>query len=203
MADEQEQNTENEGTSTQTDGKVTLTQEKLDGLINSKFAAGAEKATKELLANIGVDDITILKGIVSNHKEQQEANKTELQKLQEQLEVERMAKVELEMKLVNTQTETEIQNIAMANGINPNKIKYFKIDFLEAKQSEGFNAEEFIENLKKTQPDFFGFIDERRPPVNVPNPQGSKTPSSSIKMIDYARLPAEERKKYKSTDIIR
>lgn len=184
------------------DATVTMTQEKLDGLINGKFRSGAEKATSELLTSIGVDDIDVLKSIVSTHRESEEASKSELQKMQELLELEKTAYAELESKLNSTLTETEIQNIAIANGINPDRMKYFKMDYLEAKQEEGFELEKFISTLKETQPDFFGFIDERVR-KNIPNPPSRNTPSTQIKMTDYAQLPAAERRKYKSTDIIR
>ena len=124
-----------------------------------------------------------------------------MQKLQEQLEAERTINADLESKLNTTLTDTEIQNLAMQHGINPNKIKYFKMDYLEAKQAEGFDSDKFIGELKEKQPESFSFVDERR--SQVPNPPSKKTPSTQIKMADYVQLPLAERKKYKSSDIIR
>lgn len=206
MADEQNntENNENTDTSTENGGEttVTMTQEKLDSLINSRFAKGAEKAQTELLQTLGVDDVDVLKSLVTTHREQEDASKSELQKMQELLELEQSRAAELEGKLTSTLTETEIQNIVMQYGINPEKMKYFKMDYLEAKQDESFDLEKFIGVLKEKQPDFFGFIDERKNRT-VPNPQSKNAPTGSIKMSDYAQLPAVERKKYKSSDIIR
>jgi hypothetical protein len=205
MADEHNENTENnDNTSGQNggDSTVTMTQEKLNSLINGKFAKGAESANKQLLESIGVDDIDVLKSIVTTHRESEEASKSELQKLQDLLDAERIVNTDLESKLNTTITETEIQNIAIANGINPEKMKYFKMDYLEAKQVEGFELEKFISGLKEKQPDFFGFVDERVP-KNIPNPPNRSAPSTQIKMVDYVQLPAAERKKYKSSDLIR
>ena len=205
MADEHN-NTEGENNTSGSNGgsenTVTMTQEKLDGLINSKFASGAEKAQGELLKSLGVDDIDVLKSLVTTQKEQEEASKSELQKLQDLIEAERGINAELEGKLTATLTETEIQNIVMQHGINPEKMKYFKMDYLDAKQVEGFELDKFIGELKEKQPDFFGFIDERQN-KKIPNPPSKPAPSGSIKMADYSQLPAAERRKYKSSDIIR
>ena len=115
-----------------------MTQDKLDSLINGKFASGADKATKELLAGIGVDDVDVLKSIVTAHKNNEEASKSELQKMQELLEAERTLNSDLEGKLATTMTDAEIQTLAMVHGISPEKMKYFKMDYLDAKQAEDF-----------------------------------------------------------------
>lgn len=181
---------------------VTISQEKLNSLISEKFKKGAEKANTTLLESLGVDNLDSLKEIVKAKAEADEASKTELQKLQDQLEAERNAKADLESRLNQTVTETEVQNIALSNGINPDKVKYFKMDYLEAKNKEGFDSEKFISELKEKQPDFFNAVGDVST-VNVGNPPNRRTPSTQIKMEDYVQLSAEERKKYKSTDLIR
>ena len=205
MADEHTPNTETQTetpTTTGGDSTVTMTQDKLDGLINGKFAKGAEKATNELLSSMGVDDIDVLKSIVTTHQETQEASKSELVKLQEQLDLERGVTSTLQGQLDANIADAEIQNLALANGINPEKLKYFKMDYKEAKSVEGFEVDKFISTLKEKQPDFFGYVDERNK-ANVPNPPSRKTPSTQIKMADYSKLSAAERVKYKASDIIR
>ena len=210
MADEQSQNTDeqNKDTSTSNDGNqtVTMTQAEFDAKFNDSFGKGATKggttATADLLASMNVGDIDKLKSIVSTFNENEEASKSELVKLQEQLDLERGVTSTLQSQLDANIADAEIQNLALANGINPEKLKYFKMDYEEAKSVEGFEVDKFISALKEKQPDFFGFVDERTP-HNVPNPPSRKTPSTQIKMDDYVQLKAEERKKYKSSDIIR
>jgi len=208
MAEEHDDNTGKKETTPTPDGgneTVTMTQAAFDAKFNESFGKGAAKggntATTELLASIGVDDIDVLKSIVTTHQENQEADKTELQKMQDLLEAERLISTTLEGKLNANIADTEIQTLALANGINPDKMKYFKMDYAEAKNVEGFNVDTFISALKEKQPDFFGFVDERK--VHVPNPQSKHTPSSQIKMPDYSKLSAVERAKYKASDIIR
>jgi len=181
MGDGQSQNTENENTSTQTGGE--------------------EQTVSMTQSNIGVDDVDVLKSIVTTHKDNEQASKTELEQLTGLLEEERNKSLGLEQKLTETATEAEIQNIAIKHGINPDKMKYFKMDYLDASQGEGFDIEKFIGVLKEKQPDFFGFVDERR--TNVPNPQSRTTPSTQISMEKYVQLSAGDRAKYKSDDIIR
>ena len=57
---------------------VTMTQAKLDDLINGKFKKGAEKATTDLLATLGAENIESVKAILDKQKETEDANKTEL-----------------------------------------------------------------------------------------------------------------------------
>lgn len=180
---------------------VSISQEKLNSLINEKFKKGAEKSKAELLSSLGVESEDELKSIIEARKQAEEANKTELQKLQEQLELKDKAYSELEQRLNAKTVDTEVQDIIMQNGIDPKMAKYVKIDYLEAKKGEDFELDKFVSSLKESQPGFFA--SDVRPPVNIDNPPSRQTPANQIKMADYALLSADERKKYKSTDIIR
>lgn len=180
---------------------VSISQEKLNSLINEKFKKGAEKSKAELLSSLGVESEDELKSIIEARKQAEEANKTELQKLQEQLESKDKAYSELEQRLNAKTVDTEVQDIIMQNGIDPKMAKYVKIDYLEAKKGEDFELDKFVESLKESQPGFFA--QDVRVPANIDNPASRSTPANQIKMADYALLTAEERKKYKSTDIIR
>lgn len=180
---------------------VTISQEKLNSLINEKFKKGAEKSKSELLASIGVESEDELKSIIEAKKEADEASKTELQKLQEQLESKDTAYSELEQRYNAKSVDTEVQDIIMQHGIDPKMAKYVKIDYLEAKKGEGFELDAFVTGLKESQPGFFATTE--RTPANIDNPQSRSAPANQITMADYAQLTADERKKYKSTDIIR
>lgn len=81
MADE---TTKGTGTEEQKETKVEETQQKSNETKQEETKADIEKAkndaVSELLKTLGVEDADSLKGIVTKHKEDEEANKTELQK---------------------------------------------------------------------------------------------------------------------------
>lgn len=81
MADE---TTKGTGTEEQKETKVEETQQKSNETKQEETKADIEKAkndaVSELLKTLGVEDADALKGIVTKHKEDEEANKTELQK---------------------------------------------------------------------------------------------------------------------------
>jgi len=199
MAEEQkpENNPQNEEIK-----NVTMTQADFDSKFNTSFGKGAAKANADFLTDLGVESIDDLKVIIKAKTDAEEADKTELQKVQDLLDVERGISADLESKLKTNLSDTEVQNIALDSGISADKVKYFKMDYMEAKKSENFDSEKFIETLKESQPSFF-VVGEGKVPSNVPNPPNRSNPSTQIKMKDYAQLPAAERRKYKSNDIIR
>jgi len=181
---------------------VEMTQADFDSKFNTSFGKGATKATSDILESLGVNSIDDLKDIVKAKNAADEESKTELQKVQDLLDVERGISAGLETKLSTTLSEAEVQNIALDSGISHDKIKYFKVDYLEAKKGENFDISKFIEGLKEEQPSLFA-VGDTKVPLNVPNPPNRSNPSTQIKMKDYAQLPAAERRKYKSNDIIR
>jgi len=180
---------------------VTIKQDKIDSLISSGYKKGAEKATAKLLGELGAESIDDVKAILKAKQDADEAEKTEFQKLQDQLEAKDGQINDLQTKLSVQLTDSEVRDIALDSGISPEKVKYFKMDYLEAKKSENFDSKSFIEGLKETQPDFFGV--EVRQPANIDNPPNKQTPSGKITMVDYSQLSAKDRKKYKASDIIR
>lgn len=202
MADEQEQNTaevETTPTDVGSSNLVSMTQEKLDSLINSKFGAGADKATKELLSQIGVDDVDVLKSIVSSHQEQQEASKSEFDKLSEQLTLERTQREALENQLSENENRLKISSLAAEYGISD--VSYFEHEYGKVANTEGFDFSTFMDDLKTNKWYIFGTIDERS--KNLSNPRSTKTPSTQITMTELAKLPAAERSKYKPNEIMR
>lgn len=79
-----EETTKGTGTEEQKETKVEETQQKPNETKQEETKADIEKAkndaVSELLKTLGVEDADALKGIVTKHKEDEEANKTELQK---------------------------------------------------------------------------------------------------------------------------
>lgn len=136
------------------DATVTMTQEKLDSLINAKYAKGADKATNDLLTSLGVDNIDSLKSVIQTQKEQEDASKTELEKAQSVIE-DLTAKMEANnQSLAKMQEKSVINGLAAKNGIED--IDYFEYSYNQAKGIEGFNEESFIDNLKESKPYVFG-----------------------------------------------
>lgn len=182
--------------------KVEMTQEEFDTKFNASFGKGAAKANADLLESLGVENLDDLKVIVKAKTDADEASKTELEKVQGLLNSERDKSIDLESRLNLNIANTEVQDFALDSGIDNSKMRYFKMDYAEAKKSEGFNKDNFIEELKEREPSFFTDNLDKTP-ANVPNPPNRSNPSTQIKMEDYAQLSAAERKKYKSSDIIR
>lgn len=133
---------------------VTMTQAKLDELINSKFGKGAEKAKAELLQELGVSDVDSLKGIIQLQKDAEEANKTELQKMQEQLEAMKSEKEAIEKKAQEANLTSEIAKLAALHGVQD--IEVFEVLYKNASKGEGFDGTSFLESLKEGKPYLFG-----------------------------------------------
>lgn len=170
--------------------KVELEQEKLDALINKGYAKGAEKAQSQLLAELGVDSLDSVKEVLKAKAEAEEAQKTELEKLHEQLEA---AKVEAEnAKKEREQTLESLQIQSLANESGVNDIEYFKFMRDQAKASEGFNDAEFLESLKETKPFLFNNNQMAKPKIDSSSNKGELEISQRIKgaktMADLDKL---------------
>ena len=169
MADEQTQNTENSTTVTPNtenggDSTVSITQEKLNSLINEKYAKGAEKATNELLSSLGVENVDSLKSIIQSKREQDEANKSDFEKAQETIN-ELQAKLETSTStLAQMQEANEINSLALEHGIADAEV--FKLLYSNAKSTEGFNPDSFIEGLRESKPYVFGQTQATTPKVD-------------------------------------
>ncbi len=151
------------------DSQVTMSQEKLDSLINGKFAKGAEKATNELLASLGVENIDSLKSIITTQKEQEEASKSDLEKAQETIN-----KLTEDLNISTSsmqkmQEANELSSLALQNGVQD--VDYFKFAYENAKNSEGFKLDEFMEKLKTDKPFVFN-------PTVIPTPKVDQSPNN-------------------------
>ena len=134
--------------------QVTMSQEDLNNLINGKFAKGAEKATNELLKDLGVDSTEALKGIIDAKKEQDDKNKTELEKVNEQLEALREQNNQLEQEKNKANAQATVNAMAVKHSVKD--VEYFAYELRKVQGGEDFKEEEFISNLKKNKPYVFG-----------------------------------------------
>jgi membrane-associated HD superfamily phosphohydrolase len=170
--------------------KVELEQEKLDALINKGYAKGAEKAQSQLLAELGVDSLDSVKEVLKAKAEAEEAQKTELEKLHEQLEAAKLEAENAKKEREQTLESLQIQSLANESGVND--IEYFKFMRDQAKASEGFNDAEFLESLKETKPFLFNNNQMAKPKIDSSSNKGELEISQRIKgaktMADLDKL---------------
>lgn len=166
--------------------QVTISQEKLDSLINEKFKKGAEKANAKLLEELGVDSIDSVKDILKAKQEADEAAKSELEKLQEIAEAERTSKEALSQEINKLKSKNTLNEMAIKHGIK--EADYFALELKKANVGENFNESEFIESLKESKPFIFGETkkvqtDTSGNTKDDPNDLGSKVANLSFKEL--------------------
>lgn len=165
--------------STQTDSKettVTISQDKLDHLINEKFKKGASKATNDLLESLGVDSVETLKNALAKQKEAEEASKTELQKAQELAESLKQEKEALANEFSTIQKKNTLAQTAIKYGVK--EVDYFELEYNKAQGQDGFDLDTFVAGLKVSKPSLFG--DTRAPALNTDN-SGNKGDAPTLK----------------------
>ncbi len=157
---------------------VTMTQAKLDELINGKFKKGAEKANADTLKDLGVDDMDSLKSILKAKNDADEASKTELQKAQDAVEA---------MKLINNDLISKGEKLEESNRISKlaskNEVKdadYFAFKYAQAKASEDFNEDTFVKTFKDGNPTAPPSTDSTKNKSDNPNYNGKDLKKMSI-----------------------
>ncbi len=170
---------------------VNMTQDQLNELINKKYAKGAEKAKSDLLGSLGVDNIDSLKELIEAKKQQDEANKTELEKLSEQLNSTVAEKQSLLEQMEQMKFKTEVSTLSAQNGIKD--VEVFEVMYEKASKNEGFEKDTFINQLKETRPYLFGQETQTKPKVdNTSN--NKQNPSDRSTQIAKAQQLAKEGK---------
>ena len=135
------------------DIKVDITQDRLNKLINEKYAKGAEKAKSELLESLGVGSVDDLKSTLSKIKEFEESQKTESQKQLEALEAKDKELAGLKAEIEAMKSKAEISNIANKFGFVDEE--YLGFEYNKAKTVEDFSIDSWIETLKESKPFLF------------------------------------------------
>jgi len=182
MADEPTKKTEEE---IQPEATVTLSQDKLDSLINDKFKKGAEKANAKILEELGVDNLDALKEIVQAKSDAEEAQKTELQKAQDAAEAAKLVNDELINRTQKLENENKVNLLAVKHGIKD--AEYLGFKYNKAQSAEDFNEEAFIEEFKKGQPTVTVTTDK--------TPNNSNTPGTT----DLGKMSYRELQEYQKT----
>ena len=187
MADEHKTDTTETPSETGGENIVQMSQEKLDSLINGKFAKGAEKATNELLSSLGVEDVDSLKNIIQSKREQDEANKSELEKAQETIAKLQADYENAQNTAKQAQELNEINSLALKSGVADTEV--FKLLYSNAKSAEGFNPDTFIEGLRESKPYIFGQQTVVTPKVD--NSTNKSKPADFTERVRSAKTRAE------------
>jgi len=152
MADEQI--TENvENTEATENNDVVLSQSKLDSLIDKGFSKGAKRAKQELAEQLGVDSLEQAAELIAAKRQLDEESKSDLDKSLETIETLQKTIESLESTNKNLQSDMEIQKVVNKNGIND--VDYFKHLLSQAKGTEDFDQETFIDSLRGEKPYLF------------------------------------------------
>ena len=130
--------------------KVEMTQEEFDTKFNSSFGKGAAKATDTLLADLGVENLDSLKAILKAKTDADEASKTELEKALEEVEALKIIREDLVSQGKKLEETNHINKLASKNKVKD--VEYFEFKYSQAKASENFNEDTFIESFNTTNP---------------------------------------------------
>ena len=150
---------------------VEMSQEALNALIDKKYAKGAEKAKTDLLESLGLDSVDSLKSMVEQTRQNEESQKTELQKMQERLEAIEAEKQSLAEKAEQANAKAAVSSMSAQHGVQD--VEVFELIYNTAAKGEGFNQDEFINQLKESKPYLFASQAKATPKVdNSSNNQG-------------------------------
>ncbi len=150
MADEHKTDSQTTTDSKGSETQVTISQEKLDSLISEKFKKGAEKANAQLLETLGVESIDDVKNIIKAKNDADEASKTELQKALDAVEAMKTVNESLISKGEKLEESNRISKLASDNKVQD--VEYFEFKYSQAKASNDFNEDTFIESFNKGNP---------------------------------------------------
>lgn len=169
---------------------ITLTQDKLNSLINEKYKKGAEKAQSDLLESLGIDSVETLQSVVNAKKEQEEADKTELQKALETIDGLTAKVTESEKSMSQMKEDSTLSTLALKSGVKD--VDYFKYEYNKEKAKEGFNLETFVNGLKEAKPYVFGENVAPTPSTdNSGNGAGSPNDlATKVQGLSFAELQA-------------
>ena len=198
MAEEHKtEETQIEENNIENETQVTISQDKLNSLINEKYKKGAEKANAQLLEKLGVDTIEDAQAILAAKREADEANKSELEKATENITALTNTINELQSKLSTVEADKKVASLAAQHGIK--EVDYFKYEYNKASQTEDFDESAFIANLLETK----GGLLKADTSATVVNPKNVNSDHTlpTISMKEYSLLSSADRAKYKASQI--
>jgi predicted RecB family endonuclease len=150
MADEHTNGTDE---TPKSENEVVLSQSKLDKLIDKGFSKGANRAKSELAEQLGVDSIEQARELINAKRENDEANKSDLDKAAELINTLNSTIKGLEANNNEIKADMAVQKVVSENGIKD--ADYFKHLLATASADDGFEQDAFIEQLKGDKPYLF------------------------------------------------
>lgn len=148
----------------------TFTQDQVNGIVTKESRSAIEKTLKEL----GFEDFDNAKDGVQAYKEWQESQKTEQQKIAEQLESIKGEKTTIEQQYADLQAE----NLALKTGVIADSVEDV-VALAKVKVTDEKDIETAIKEVVEKYPNFIAKVEEeinRKPHiVNPEKPRGSST----------------------------
>jgi hypothetical protein len=136
-----------------TENEVVISQSKLDNLIDKGFSKGANRAKSELAEQLGVDSIEQARELINAKRENDEANKSDLDKAAELINTLNGTIKGLEANNNEIKADMAVQKVVSDNGIKD--ADYFKHLLAQASAGDDFDQSTFIEQLKGDKPYLF------------------------------------------------
>lgn len=187
----------------QSGNEKLFTQADIDRIVGERASRAKSSAVNDLLSSIGLDSIDALKTLVSSAKEREEADLTEAQKIQRQLEQERQAKAQLEAQIaeIKAQQTANARRNAIVNAVQKagatnaddlfilvNAKKGQKIESL-FKDGEASDDEltAFIKEVQSDFPTYFGIAG-----AGSPSNAGGVPPTTKAKALEQAQREARK-----------
>lgn len=152
----------------------SFTQEEVSAIASKE----AKKAKASLLKSLGLNpdefDADSVKEIIAKKKEQDEANKTELEKAKEQMTAKEKAVAEAEKRALKAESKLT----AVSLGVDSKKLDDF-ITLAEAKVTEDVPLDKAMEKVLETYPDFSG--SPKRQSFDPSNPRKKQEEKGGMK----------------------
>ncbi len=162
-----------------TENEVVLSQSKLDKLIDKGFSKGANRAKSELAEQLGVDSIEQARELINAKRENDEANKSDLDKAAELITTLNSTIKGLEANNNEIKADMAVQKVVSDNGIKD--ADYFKHLLAQASAGEDFDQSTFIEQLKGDKPYLFSGGETQPKRVDATSNRASLDVSERVK----------------------
>ena len=162
-----------------TENEVVLSQSKLDKLIDKGFSKGANRAKTELAEQLGVDSIEQARELINAKRENDEANKSDLDKAAELINTLNGTIKGLEANNNEIKADMAVQKVVSENGIKD--ADYFKHLLAQASAVDDFDQSAFIEQLKGDKPYLFSGGDTQPKRVDATSNRASLDVGERVK----------------------
>lgn len=156
-------------------GGGELTQEQVNELLGKTRKEASDRAVKKVLEELGVDKLDAVKQILKTHKDREDAEKSELEKLQaanDELAKKHAAAIEANRKLLLRQefyARISSQNLVFANDqARKDAFDLAEMEGVEVSEEGSVSGmENVVKNLLKSRPHLFGKKEQETPDIDA------------------------------------